>query len=56
LAASSVALIPVDPFPKYEMLVPQNLSWTLKFLLPSWGPTGGGQYGFPGFPKIPLPV
>ena len=54
LAASMVALIPKDPFPKYEMLVPWNLAWTLKFLLPSWAPTGGGQYGFPGFPKVPI--
>jgi hypothetical protein len=54
LAASSVALIPKDPYPAYEMLVPWNLAWTLKFLLPSWAPTGGGQYGFPGFPKYPI--
>ena len=54
LAASSIALIPVDPFPKYEMLKVTNLAWTVKFLLPKWGPTGGGQYGFPGFPKYAI--
>lgn len=54
LAASSVALIPVDPFPKYEMLKPTNLAWTVKFLLPNWGVKGGSQYGFPGFPKYPI--
>ena len=56
LAASMVGLIPTDPFPKYEMLVPWNLAWTVKFLLPSWAPTGGGQFGFPGFPRPPKVV
>jgi hypothetical protein len=50
LAASSVALIPKEAFPKYEMLKVTNLAWTLKFLLPSWAPTGKKMYGFPGFP------
>jgi hypothetical protein len=54
LAASSILLIPIDPFPKYERLKPTNLAWTVKFLLPNWGPVGGGQYGFPGFHKYPI--
>ena len=54
IAASSMALIPVDPFPKYELLVPQNLAWTVKFLLPSWAKTGAAMYGIPGFPPPPI--
>ena len=53
LAASSIGLIQSDPFPKYEMLRFTNLAWILKFLLPSWAPTGGGQFGFPGMPRPP---
>ena len=54
LVGSMIPLIPIDPFPKYEMLKATNLAWTLKFLLPSWAPTGGKLYGFPGFPKYPI--
>ena len=54
LAASSVRLILIDPFPKYEMLKANNLAWTVKFLLPKWSAIGGGQYGFPGFPKYAI--
>jgi hypothetical protein len=56
LSAQNLALIPKDPLPPFEKLVPWNLPWTAKFLLPSWAPAGGRQYGFPGFPQYPLPV
>ena len=53
LAAQNIAIIPVDPYPPYEKLKIGNVAWTLGYL-PEWASTGAGQFGFPGFPKLPI--
>jgi hypothetical protein len=53
ITASMPAIIPYDPYPPYEKLRATNIAWTLGYL-PSWGKTGNAQYGFPGFPKLPV--
>ena len=56
LSAANLAIIPKEPYPVYEKLVPWNLPWTAKFIMPQWVPAGAKQFGFPGFPQFPTPV
>ncbi len=58
-AVLDLAKLPLSPqasFPAYKELLPTNVAWYTNFLLPKWAPTGGAQYGFPGFPAYPIPV
>jgi hypothetical protein len=53
ISAAMPMIVTLDPYPPYEKLKVTNVAWSIGYL-PKWALTGGGQFGFPGFPKYPI--